>query len=250
MTTELRPAVFAVQRSGARAFYDHGWLKTYHSFSFAEYRDPQNMNWGPLRVLNDDRVAPGEGFPTHPHSDMEILTYVLEGQLEHRDSLDSHGIVGPGGVQFMSAGTGVRHSEFNHSKTEPLHFLQMWILPGTAGAAPLYGQADFDIEDRRNKWLVLASGEDGIDGPARLTQNATLRVSRLENTSLRHVFAPERLGFLFVADGEITIDARDDRDISIGEAVLSSGDAVRLSDAVHLTLGGVGEVVLWDLPRA
>src|SRR3984885_10010176 len=153
----LSQPVFDVQRASDRAFYDHGWLRTSHSFSFADYYDPRYVNWGALRVFNDDRVVAGKGFGTHPHRDMEILTYVLAGQLEHRDSLGSHGVVGPGGVQFMSAGTGVQHSEFNHSSSEELHFLQMWVLPGTLGGKPLYGQIEFDAAERSGKGLVLAS---------------------------------------------------------------------------------------------
>ena len=169
----LPDPIFEVQRAGTRATYDFGWLRTNHSFSFADYYDPRNVNWGALRVFNDDYVAPGKGFGTHPHRDMEILTYVLSGKLEHRDSLGSHGIVGPGGVQFMSAGTGVQHSEFNHSATDELHFLQMWVLPGAYGGPPMYGQIEFDAADRSGKWLLVASGRASSGAPVQLTQDAT-----------------------------------------------------------------------------
>jgi len=229
---------FAIQRSGERFYADHGWLKTYHSLSFADYQDPANVNWGALRVFNDDLVAAGEGFPLHPHRDMEIITYVLGGQLEHKDSMGNHGVVGPGGVQFMSAGTGVRHSEFNHSTDASLHFLQMWILPGRTGVAPTYGQHDFTVADRTDKWLDVAGGPSHLSAPVRLTQDASLRVARLEKATLEHRFAAGRLGFLFVADG--AIEARGVR--------LEKGDAVRMARLDELSIRGQGEVVLWDLP--
>jgi redox-sensitive bicupin YhaK (pirin superfamily) len=232
------PRTFAVQRSRDRYFADHGWLKTYHSFSFAEYYDPKNMNWGALRVFNDDRVAPGAGFPLHPHRDMEILTYVLSGELKHADSMGNQGVVKPGGVQFMSAGTGVRHSEENARDDAELHFAQMWVMPGKTGSAPTYGQQDFTPEDRRNRWLAVASGHHAITAPIELTQNAALLVARLENHELRHTFEPSRFGFLFVATGEI----------EAGGEQLSQGDAVRMYAIERLDLRGTGEVLLWDLP--
>jgi quercetin 2,3-dioxygenase len=241
--------IFDVQRAAERATYDHGWLVTSHSFSFADYFDPRNVNWGALRVFNDDRVGPGGGFPTHPHRDMEIVTYVLSGQLEHRDSIGNHGVVGPGGVQYMSAGSGVRHSEYNHSSTEGLHFLQMWILPGEMGGTPTYGQVDFDVAQRRNTWLAIASGHAGQDAPVALTQDAMLLVSRLEGIELRHTFEPGRLGFLFAADGGFRVAAFDEHDAPIESAELSAGDAVRIAGVTRLKLSGAGEVVLWDVPR-
>ena len=241
--------VFDVQRAAERATFDHGWLVTSHSFSFADYFDPRYVKWGALRVLNDDRVAPGKGFAPHPHRDMEILTYVLSGELEHRDSLGSYGVVSPGGVQFMSAGQGVRHSEYNHSKSDELHFLQMWVLPGETGGTPRYGQAVLDVEDRRNKWLLVASGHGQTNAQVALTQDATFMVSRLENGELRHIFAPDRLGFLFVADGRIDAVAFNGRDEPIATTSLRAGDAVRIAAIPQLALRGAGEVVLWDLPR-
>jgi redox-sensitive bicupin YhaK (pirin superfamily) len=241
--------VFELQRSAERAHYDHGWLRSFHSFSFADYYDPRNVSWGALRVFNDDRVAGGKGFGTHPHRDMEILTYVLAGQLEHRDSLGSHGVVGPGGVQFMSAGTGVQHSEFNHSPSEELHFLQMWVLPGTLGGKPLYGQLEFDVDARRGKWLTIASGQAGIAAPVRLTQDATFKVSRIENGTLQHTFAPGRLGFLFVADGTVKASGLSGDAAVGGETALAPGDAVRIAGVSDLTLSGSGEIALWDVPR-
>lgn len=237
MATQTAP-VFAVQRAGERAFFDLGWLQTNHSFSFADYFDPNNLNWGALRVFNDDVVQPGKGFGTHPHRDMEIVTYVLRGELEHRDSLGSHGVVSPGGVQYVSAGTGVQHSEFNHSSERDVHFVQMWVLPRSYGETPLYGQESFTEDARRNQWLLVASGERGVNAPVLLRQDATLRVARLEGTTLSYSFEPSRYGFLFVADGEMTAN---------GEK-LTTGDSVRMRGVTELELAGTAELVLWDVP--
>jgi redox-sensitive bicupin YhaK (pirin superfamily) len=240
-------STFAVQRSEDRFYADHGWLKTYHSFSFADYYDPANVSWGALRVFNDDRVAPGRGFPTHPHQNMEIVTYVFEGKLEHRDTLGSHGIVESGGVQYLSAGTGLRHSEYNAATDGDLHFVQMWVLPGTIDARPSYGQFDFDANARRERWLSVASGEAAVDAPIRLTQKATLRVAKLEREALRHDFEPNRLGFLFVGHGAASVTARDAQ----GEtqaAALGAGDAIRLGDLAGIEVSGNAELVFWDVP--
>jgi redox-sensitive bicupin YhaK (pirin superfamily) len=230
--------VFAVQRAADRAFYDHGWLQTYHSFSFAEYVDPANVHWGALRVFNDDTVAAGQGFGEHPHRDMEIVTYVLRGELEHRDSLGHHGVVAPGGVQYMSAGTGVRHSEFNHSPDHDVHFVQMWVLPERAGETPRYGQHEFDAEARRDRWLAVASGDANAGAPVALRQDASLFVASVHETTVTHAFAPGRLGFLFVAEGAVEAN---------GEQ-LSAGDGVRIAGITELRVHGTGELVLWDLP--
>lgn len=230
---------FTIQRAADRYTASHGWLKTYHSFSFADYFDPNNVHWGALRVFNDDYIAPGAGFPTHPHRDMEILTYVLSGELEHQDSMGNRGVVTAGGVQFMSAGTGVRHSESNARSDLELHLVQMWVLPGKTGVAPSYGQMDFTTEQRRNRWLVVATGESGVEAPIALTQSATLRVAQLENTQLQHGFAPNRYGFLFVAGGQVNAN---------GEA-LAGGDAVRMHGVDALTIDGSGEIVFWDIPE-
>lgn len=231
------PRTFAIQRSDQRYHARHGWLDTYHSFSFADYYDPQNLNWGALRVFNDDRIAGGTGFPLHPHRDMEILTYVFSGELEHEDSMGNRGVVKPGGVQFMSAGTGVRHSETNALNDTELHLVQMWVMPGKTGTPPTYGQMDFTEADRHNKWLAVASGHAAIEAPIALTQNATLLVAQLDSHELRHTFEPARFGFLFVGEGEI--EANGER--------LEEGDAVRMYAIERLDLRGTGEVVLWDL---
>ena len=237
MDTRTAP-VFAVQRAAERACFDHGWLQTCHSFSFADYHDPQNLNWGALRVFNDDVVQPGQGFGTHPHRDMEIVTYVLAGELEHRDSLGHAGVVRPGGVQYISAGTGVQHSEFNHSRERPVHFVQMWVMPPRAGEQPAYGQHDFTESERRNRWLAVASGQDGVPSPVRLHADATVRVAKLDDIALVCAFAPDRYGFLFVASGDV--DANGER--------LRTGDAVRIHNVSEVRVHGSGEVVLWDVP--
>lgn len=239
-TLSTTAPVFAVQRSDQRFSADHGWLRSFHSFSFADYFDPSNVSWGALRVFNDDYIAAGQGFPPHPHRDMEIITYVFSGELEHKDSMGNHGVVKDGGVQFMSAGTGVRHSEMNGSREKELHLVQMWVLPGKLGVPPSYGQADFTREDRLNKWLLVASGEPNVQSPIRLTQDASFRVSRLEDAKLHHEFAPKRFGFLFVGEGTIEVN---------GEQ-LFAGDAVRIYDVPKVDLRGTGEVVFWDVPPA
>ncbi len=231
---------FAIQRADERYYADHNWLKTYHSLSFADYFDPENVQWGALRVFNDDRIAAGRGFPPHPHRDMEILTYVLSGELEHQDSIGNRGVVHAGGVQFMSAGTGVRHSESNARTDRELHLVQMWVLPGKLGVPPSYGQIDFATDDRRGRWLAVASGEGGVDAPIALTQNATLRVARVEDTSLRHDMDAARYGFLFVAEGAVESNDR----------TLHAGDAARIHGVERIDLQGAGEVVFWDLPAA
>jgi hypothetical protein len=169
---------------------------------------------------------------------MEIVTYVLSGELAHRDSMGNHGVVGPGGVQFMSAGTGVTHSEYNNKADEPLHLVQMWVLPGRLGMPPSYGEMAFEKADRLNRWLDIVSGDPAVNAPIRITQNATFRVARLEDTTIETQFAPDRYGFLFVADG--SAEANGER--------LNGGDAVRFYDVRTLRVSGNAELVMWDLP--
>jgi redox-sensitive bicupin YhaK (pirin superfamily) len=227
-----------IQRSAERGAFDFGWLGTHHSFSFGNYHDPEKMHWGALRVFNDDIVAPGKGFGAHPHRDMEILTYVLEGELEHKDSMGNVGVVRPGGVQYLSAGTGIVHSEYNHSKTEPVHFVQMWVVPKAAGLEPRYGQNDFTLEQRRNRWLAIASGEPGVDAPIAIWQDATAYVARLEDAALAKSVAAGRYAFLFVASGAV----------NLGGEQLAAGDAARIAGPLDLDVSGSGELVLWDVP--
>ncbi len=236
MTTVTDP--LRIQRAGDRASFDHGWLKTSHSFSFASYFDPNNLNWGALRVFNDDVVAPHKGFGNHPHRDMEILTYVLGGELAHRDSLGNERIVKSGGVQYLSAGTGLSHAEYNAAPDAPLRFVQMWVVPSAQGLAPRYGQVDFAPEDRRNRWLTVASGTHGVEAPIALSQDATCSVARLEAVQLGKSVAAGRLAFLFVASGEVRI----------GSQTLGAGDAARITGPFEIELAGTAETVLWDVP--
>src|ERR1039457_2587501 len=170
--------MIAIRRAADRGHFDHGWLNTYHTFSFAEYHDPAQMGFRALRVINEDRVQAGRGFPTHAHNDMEILSYVLDGELEHKDSMGNGSIIRPGDVQRMSAGTGVRHSEYNPSKEAPVHFLQIWILPERHGLAPSYEQKPFAEADARNRLRVIAS-PDGRDGSVTIHQDVEVYLARL-----------------------------------------------------------------------
>jgi redox-sensitive bicupin YhaK (pirin superfamily) len=240
MDTRIAAQAPLVQRSAERAYFDHGWLQTYHSFSFAGYHDPKNTNWGALRVFNDDVVAPGTGFGTHPHRDMEILTYVLEGELEHRDSMGNVGVVRPGGVQYVSAGTGIAHSEYNHSPDHPVRLVQMWVLPRAQGLQPQYGQVDYGIDERRGRWLPIASGQAGVEAKIAIWQDATAYVARLEDQALPYALADGRYAYLFVADGTVDVDGTQ----------LGRGDALRLQGPRAFNVRGSGELVLWDVPPA
>jgi quercetin 2,3-dioxygenase len=226
----------------ARGHANHGWLDTYHSFSFAHYYDPNEMGWGCLRVINEDRVQPGRGFGTHGHHDMEILTYILEGALQHRDSLGDGSIIKPGDIQRMSAGTGVQHSEFNPSATEPVHLLQIWIEPDRVGLAPGYEQKTFPMEKKRGRLLLLASS-DGHGGSLRIHQNAAVYAGLLSTgDKLTHALAPERLAYLQVVRGVVDLNG-------IG---LTAGDGAKISDERELRLSGSdeAELLLFDLPAA
>ncbi|MBC5809913.1 MAG: pirin family protein [Candidatus Eremiobacteraeota bacterium] len=233
-------AHLSIQRSKERGFADHGWLQTYHSFSFADYFDPRNSNWGALRVFNDDVIAADKGFGTHPHRDMEILTYVLEGELEHKDSMGNVGVIGPGGVQYLSAGTGIAHSEYNHSAERPLHLVQMWVTPRARNLKPQYGQVDYAREERLNRWLPIATGEPNVESKIAIWQDASAYVARLENGSLDFAVRAKRFAFLFVAQGDLTANG----------TTLGPGDAARIAGPLDLTVAGNGEAVLWDVPPA
>ncbi len=231
-------ASYEIQRANERGTFDHGWLQTSHSFSFAGYHDPDRMHWGALRVFNDDVVAPGKGFGAHPHRDMEILTYVLDGELEHADSMGNRGVVAAGSVQYVSAGTGITHSEYNHSASKPVHFVQMWVLPHASGLAPRYGQVDLTIDDRRGVWLPIATGRAGATAPIAIWQDATAFVSHVAGPLPPLRIDAERKAFLFVGSGEITF----------GDEMLHAGDAVRARGPLDLAVGGAGEIVVWDVP--
>ena len=232
--------MFEIRRSEARGRADHGWLKSRHSFSFAEYYDPAHVEYGVLRVINEDRVAPGQGFDTHGHRDMEIVSYVLEGELEHRDSMGNGSVIVPGDVQRMSAGTGVLHSERNPSATEPVHFLQIWIRPATAGGAPDYEQRHFAPDARRGR-LKLIVAPDGAEGAVRIRQDARIHAGLFTGDE-RAVFAlpPGRRAYLHVARGNVAVN---------GER-LEAGDAVKIEGQPEVVLdsGHDAEVLLFDLP--
>lgn len=228
-----------IRRAADRGRADFGWLDSRHTFSFGNYRDPAHMGFGPLRVINDDRVAGGGGFPTHPHADMEIISYVLEGALAHKDSLGTGSVIRPGDVQRMSAGTGIRHSEFNASPTEPVHFLQIWILPERAGLAPGYEQMAFPDAEKRGR-LRLIGSRDGREGSVTIHQDVDLYATTLaEGDSVAHVIAPGRGGWVQVARGAIRLN---------GEA-LGEGDGAAMSSSGALSIEGVSdaEVLVFDL---
>ncbi|MBA5689303.1 pirin family protein [Rugamonas apoptosis] len=229
-----------VRKSAERGDARHGWLQSQHSFSFADYYDPEHMGFGPLRVINEDRVAPGQGFGTHGHRDMEIVSYVLDGALEHKDSMGTGSVLHYGDVQRMSAGSGVRHSEFNHSPTEGVHFLQIWIQPGETGIAPSYEEKHFAPDSKRGQLRLIASG-DGRDGSVLIHQDAALYATILgAGERVSHALAPKRLGYVHVIRGTVTVNG----------VALAGGDALKLSDEPLVTLEQAedAEVLLFDLP--
>ena len=229
-----------LRRAAARGRTKIDWLDSRHTFSFGDYHDPNAMGFRVLRVINDDRVAAGGGFPTHGHRDMEIVSYVLEGALEHRDSLGTGSVIRPGDVQRMTAGTGVRHSEFNASRSEPVHFLQIWILPERAGLAPGYEQKPFPETERRGRLRLVAS-RDGREGSVTIHQNASISAALLDaDERVQHVLAPDRFAYVHVASGDVTL---------AGEQ-MSVGDGAAISDATTIEIAGrsPSEVLLFDLP--
>jgi redox-sensitive bicupin YhaK (pirin superfamily) len=229
----------ALRKSEARGRANFGWLDSRHSFSFGHYHDPTHMGFGPLRVINEDIVAPGSGFPTHPHSNMEILSYVLEGALEHKDSIGTGSIIRPGDVQRMSAGSGVRHSEFNASKTDAVHFLQIWLTPDQEGLAPSYEQKSFGIEEKRGH-LRLIGSRDGRENSVTIHQDVDLYATVLNaGESVRHTIAEGRGAWIQVVRG--TVSANGSR--------LKAGDgaAIRKSDALVLEGVDEAEVLLFDV---
>jgi len=232
--------MITLRRAKDRGHADHGWLDTRHTFSFADYYDPEHMGFRNLRVINDDRVAAGKGFGTHGHRDMEIVSYVLEGALAHKDNMGNGSVIRPGDVQRMSAGTGVLHSEMNGSKTEPVHFLQIWILPGKTGIAPGYEQKTFPAEEKRGRLRLVAS-PDGAEGSVTVHTDARLYVTLLDaGARVEHVVPKGRHAWVHVARGAALVG---------GEA-LSEGDGARTSDAGPIAIEGVvdAEVLVFDLP--
>jgi redox-sensitive bicupin YhaK (pirin superfamily) len=229
-----------IRRSDERGYADHGWLKSYHTFSFAGYYDPQHVEFGALRVINEDRVAAGAGFGTHGHRDMEIISYVLEGELAHQDSTGTSSVIRPGDVQRMSAGRGVQHSEFNGSKTEPVHFLQIWIQPDVRGIAPGYEEKRFGPEEKRGRLRLIAS-PDGADGSVRIHQDARLHAGLFEGPEAAALdVAPGRRLYVHVARGTVTVNGK----------MLAAGDALKSESATRVELrdGRDAEVLVFDLP--
>jgi hypothetical protein len=197
-----------IRRANDRGKADHGWLDSRHTFSFGDYYDPKQMGFGPLRVINEDRVKPGGGFGTHGHRDMEIVSYVLEGAIEHKDSLGTGSVIRPGDVQRMSAGTGIEHSEFNPDRANPVHFLQIWIEPERTGLAPSYEQKSFTTEERRGKLRLVAS-RDARDGSLRIHSDADLYAALLgEGEAVAHALRPGRSAWLQVARGELELNGQ------------------------------------------
>jgi quercetin 2,3-dioxygenase len=229
-----------IRKSSERGHFNHGWLDTHFTFSFADYFDPEHVQFRTLRVLNDDRVAPGAGFPEHPHRDMEIVTYVLEGGLQHRDSMGNGSVIRPGDVQYMSAGSGVTHSEFNPSKTEALRLLQIWMFPKERGLPPAYDQKTFSAEEKRGK-LRLVVSPDGRNGSVKIRQDNELYATVLgDGEVVRHELQPERHAYVQVARGTVTLNGK----------TLEEGDGAAVSSEKALELAGVkeAEVLLFDLP--
>jgi quercetin 2,3-dioxygenase len=231
--------MITVRPSSERGRAQIGWLDSRHTFSFSDYHDPKHMGFRALRVINEDRVAPGQGFGTHPHRDMEIISYVLEGALEHKDSLGTGALIRPGEVQRMTAGTGVRHSEHNPSKTEPVHFLQIWILPEKTGLPPSYEQKSFPYTERTNRLRLLAS-RDGRDGAITLHQDVELHASVLEpGAAVHHPLTPGRHAWVQVMRGTVELGGRP----------LAAGDGAAVSDeaALAITALEASEVLVFDL---
>jgi len=231
-----------LRQSHDRGYTETDWLKSWHSFSFGEYHDRSYMGFGPLRVINEDIVAPGGGFPMHGHANMEIITYVLSGQLEHRDSLGNGDTIRPGEVQAMSAGKGILHSEFNPSETDPVHLLQIWIMPQESGGRPAYQQAVFAADGFDNQWQLLVT-PDGRDGALQIRQDATLRAAKLQDgKSLSFDLNPQRKYWLQVAKGQVTLDG----------TAIKAGDGFAIADAHGTALLTAtqtdSEVLLFELP--
>ncbi len=245
MTT---PGTVSIRRAAERGQADHGWLRSAHTFSFADYYDPAHMGFRNLRVINEDRVAPGKGFGTHPHRDMEILSYVLEGTLEHRDSMGNGSVIRPGEFQRMSAGTGVRHSEFNGSKTEPVHFLQIWILPERTNLAPGYEQRMFEPDERRDR-LRRVVDHQGSEGALKINADIVLANGVLgPGKQVEHVVAPGRHAWLQVAWGSVEVDLLPgpERVASLG---VGDGAAISRPGSLVITAGSEGaELLVFDLP--
>jgi quercetin 2,3-dioxygenase len=229
-----------IRRSNERGLADHGWLKSFHTFSFADYYDAQHMGVGPLRVINEDRVQPGAGFGTHGHRDMEIISYVLDGELAHKDSMGNGSVIRPGDVQRMSAGSGVRHSEFNGSKERPVHFLQIWIEPADRGIEPGYEEKRFTVEEKQGRLRLIAS-PDRAEGSVLIHQDARVYAGLFNGAERAQLtLPPQRQAYVHVARGRITANGVE----------LAAGDALQVTqtDTLVLETGEDAEVLVFDLP--
>jgi redox-sensitive bicupin YhaK (pirin superfamily) len=230
-----------IRKSEDRGQAHHGWLQSQHSFSFADYYDPRHVGFGPLRVINEDRVAAGAGFGTHGHRDMEIISYVLDGALEHKDSMGTGSVLHYGDVQRMSAGSGVRHSEFNGSKTEQVHFLQIWIQPNQQGIPPSYEEKHFPVEEKQGKLRLIASG-DGREGSVLIHQDAAIYAALLNgDDQATHALQAGRLGYVHVIRGSVEVNG----------IALKTGDALKIADEERVSFANAeaAELLLFDLPR-
>jgi redox-sensitive bicupin YhaK (pirin superfamily) len=229
-----------LRKSEARGHAQHGWLDSYHSFSFADYYDPRHMGFGPLRVINEDRIAPGTGFGTHGHKDMEIITYVLDGELAHKDSMGNGSVIRPGDVQRMSAGLGVQHSEFNHSEQNSVHLLQIWIQPNVMGIEPSYEEKKFSRAEKNGRLRLIAS-PDGADGSVSLHQDARLYTGWFDAAQVAQLdLAPGRLAYVHAVRGNFSVNGQR---LAAGDAAkLSSESQVRIEDAEQ------AEILVFDLP--
>lgn len=234
--------MITVRHGQERGVANYGWLKSRHSFSFAEYYDPEFLGYSALRVINDDRVDPGAGFPTHPHRNMEIISYVLDGAMEHRDSMGYSSVIRPGDIQRMSAGTGITHSEFNASDTEGLRFLQIWVMPNKNGLKPSYEQKHFDTHSRQGRLRLVASA-DGSDGSITIQQDARIYAGLFKRGEQDEIMtSAERKLYVHVARGSIVLD----------EIELNEGDGAYIEQQDRIKVGGLndkeGEVLVFDLP--
>ncbi|HEY4952489.1 MAG TPA: pirin family protein [Verrucomicrobiae bacterium] len=230
--------MITIRKAGERGHANHGWLDSHFTFSFADYYDPQHMGFRTLRVINDDIIAGGGGFGEHPHRDMEIITYILSGALEHKDSMGNGRVIRPGEVQYMAAGTGVQHSEFNHSQTEPAHLLQIWILPDKKGVKPNYAEKSL-VKAETGRWH-LAVSKTGRDGSIAINQDADLFVGKFKaGDKVSHTFKPNRYAWLHVAEGQIKLNG----------VILNAGDAAAVSEEIKLILESIApaQVLLFDL---
>ncbi len=232
--------MIVLRKAGERGHSNHGWLDSYFSFSFAEYHDPQHMGFSSLRVINEDVVQPGKGFGTHGHRDMEIITYILAGALEHKDSMGNGSVIRPGDVQRMSAGRGVQHSEFNPSPSELVHLLQIWIVPNVRGIAPEYEETHFDAASKRGRLRLIASS-DGRDGSVTIHQDAAVYAALLDGAErASHALAPGRKAYIHVARGSVTVNGNA---LDAGDALKASGESV-----LAFERGENAEILLFDLP--